>query len=241
MLAEEAHLALVDTLVQCSVRSLPGQPAKAVEFGLAACRRLSVEHSGILSWPPKHHNGRCLFALRRVSAMLAAAEAATTSHPGVLAALTPLLDELAALCDDCMANISEAERKAGQKLTGWQVRVALAAALAALLRLGSQMLQGELLDAAGTFIQGLLGDDAYAARLAGNRLVQVGWGMAESGWGAAARAQSVVLFGQEATALLELHELTIPRAPHPTVLTPPYTDCRCCWPSGPTRRGCLMP
>lgn len=59
-----------------------------------------------------------------------------------------------------------------QKLSSWQLRAALGEALSAVLRLDASLLTGELLDAAATFLQDLLADECYAARLAGARLVQ---------------------------------------------------------------------
>lgn len=70
-----------------------------------ACRRLGAG-AGILSWPPKTHNVRALFVLRRVQCILDAISAAfggggsvTAAVPGVL---RPLLDEMVAVVDDVM-------------------------------------------------------------------------------------------------------------------------------------------
>jgi hypothetical protein len=184
---EEAHLALVDALVRCTVRAMPAQPDEAAKYGLIACRHLSGEE-GILAWLPKHHNGRALFAMRRVRQLVAAAAAAAeparpqAAGQGADVAPTPvqqLLAELVGVVDDCMVNLAEAEAKTGeqgprQKLSSWQLRVALAEALVALLRADSKLLQGDVQQEALSFLQGLLIDDSYTVRLAGTRLVQVG-------------------------------------------------------------------
>ena len=146
MLAEEAHFALIDTMVQCCIRSLPARPEDALRIGLAACATLASEHGGVLAWPPRHHNGRCLFALRRAGAVVAAVAAAGAADPEILPALAPLLETMALVCDDVMINLAEAEAKASKggvahKLSSWQLRVALGAALAEVLRLDPRLLQ----------------------------------------------------------------------------------------------------
>ena len=184
---EEAHLALIDALVQCSVRAMAAQHAEAAKYGLIACRHLSGEE-GIQAWLPKHHNGRALFAMRRVRQLVAAAAAAAeparprAARQGADVAPAPvqqLLAELVGVVDDCMVNLAEAEAKTGeqgprQKLSSWQLRVALADALVALLRADPKLLQGDVRQEALSFLQGLLSDDSYTVRLAGTRLVQVG-------------------------------------------------------------------
>lgn len=226
VLAEEAHLALIDTLFQCCIRCLPGRPEDALRIGLAACSTLVSEHGGVLAWPPRHHNARCLFALRRVAAVVAAVEAAGAADPAVPPALAQLLDDLVLVCDDVMINLAEAEGKASsrgapQKMSSCQLRVALGAALAALLRLDPRLLQGEVLDAAGAHLQGLLDDEAYAARLAGGRLVQV----PALGEGAQAGRQAHAS-ASAAGACSPLHHLpyTHCSTPHPQVLLDVYPD-----------------
>lgn len=80
-------------------------------------------------------------------------------------------------------NLAEAEEKAGDKLSGWRLRVALAEGAAAVMRTDPKLMSPEVLEAALSCISGLLADDSYAARLAGGRLVQVrglGWGIFRS-------------------------------------------------------------
>ena len=99
---EETHLALVDTMVQCCVHAMPSAPAEAAQHGLAACVRLDVEHSGVLAWPPKHHNGRCLFAAQRARQRVEAAAAAQAADPEAAPVLRDLLSALVFILDDCL-------------------------------------------------------------------------------------------------------------------------------------------
>jgi hypothetical protein len=77
------------------------------------------------------------------------------------------------ILDDCLVNLAEAEEKAGDKLSGWRLRVALAEGAAAVMRTDPKLMSPEVLEAAVACISGLLADDSYTARLAGGRLVQV--------------------------------------------------------------------
>lgn len=101
-LPEETHLALIDTMVQCCVAAMPTAPAEAAQHGLDACSRLDVEHSGVLAWPPKHHNGRCLFAAQRARQMVEAAAAAQAADPEVAPVVRELLAALVFILDDCL-------------------------------------------------------------------------------------------------------------------------------------------
>lgn len=101
-LPEETHLALIDTMVQCCVAAMPTAPAEAAQHGLDACSRLDVEHSGVLAWPPKHHNGRCLFAAQRARQMVETAAAAQAADPEVAPVVRELLTALVFILDDCL-------------------------------------------------------------------------------------------------------------------------------------------
>ncbi|PSC71129.1 serine threonine-kinase ATM isoform X1 [Micractinium conductrix] len=175
VLPEEGFLLLADTLVQCCVRAMTADPAAAAKYGGSACRALGLETHGVLSWSPRYHNARCLFAVERVRAMAEAAAAAVAARGAPAAAvLRPLLVELAGVTDDAILNISEAEAKGNSgKLTGWPLRVALAQACMLLYRVDAALLAPDVLAAALQLTQGLLSDRSYAARLAGGRLVQV--------------------------------------------------------------------
>ena len=89
-------------MVQCCVHTMPSAPAEAAQHGLAACVRLDVEHSGVLAWPPKHHNGRCLFAAQRARQMVEAAAAAQATDPEAAPVLRELLSALVFILDDCL-------------------------------------------------------------------------------------------------------------------------------------------
>ncbi|KAL4452130.1 hypothetical protein ABPG75_007792 [Micractinium tetrahymenae] len=177
-LTDEARLTLVDTQVQCAVRALAADPAAGTRLGLAAAGALSAEPPGVLSWLPRHHAGRCLFAMRRVQQLAAVAAAAGGAGAGAMAVVQPLLGRLVEVTDDCLMNISDAETKgaesggAGSKLTSWRLRVAMAEAFVLLFRTDPRLLAGELLEAFQDFLQGLLKDESYGARLAATRLVQ---------------------------------------------------------------------
>lgn len=106
VLPEEGFLLLADTLVQCCVRAMTADPAAAAKYGGSACRALGLETHGVLSWSPRYHNARCLFAVERVRAMAEAAAAAVAARGAPAAAvLRPLLVELAGGSGDqcCMS------------------------------------------------------------------------------------------------------------------------------------------
>lgn len=92
-------------MVQCCLRAMPSAPAEAAQHGLAACTRLDVEHSGVLAWPPKHHNGRCLFAAQRARQMVEAAAAAHAADPEAAPVLRELLGALVFILDDCLVRL----------------------------------------------------------------------------------------------------------------------------------------
>ncbi|KAL4857208.1 Serine/threonine-protein kinase ATM [Chlorella vulgaris] len=171
-LPEEAHLALVDTLVQCAVRAMSSSPELGADYGLKACLQLGAEQ-GLLKWVPRHHNGRCLFAMRNVRQLVAAAAAVPPASAG---AVQGLLQELVQVADDCFVNLSDAESKGGaegQKVTAWPLRVALAEAFMALFAHNHRLLPPDVLASVQEYMKGMLSDESYGARLAGSRLVQV--------------------------------------------------------------------
>ncbi len=162
-LTDEARLALVDAQVQCAVQALASDAAAGTRLGLAAAGALSAEPPGVLSWLPRHHAGRCLFAMRCVQQLASAAAAAGATGSGAMAVVQPLLGRLVEVTDDCLMNISDAEAKGaesgggGAKLTSWRLRVAMAEAFVLLFRADPRLLGGELLEAFQDFLQVLLG------------------------------------------------------------------------------------
>lgn len=94
------------------------------------------------------------------------------AHPAGLDPLPPPPPPLTHAKPRSEAEARTQQQGTAQKLSSWQLRVALGEALSSVLRLDASLLTGELLDAAATFLQDLLADECYAARLAGARLVQ---------------------------------------------------------------------
>jgi hypothetical protein len=217
---------------------MSSSPELGADYGLKACLQLGAEQ-GLLKWVPRHHNGRCLFAMHSVRQLVAAAAAVPPASAG---AVQGLLQELVQVADDCFVNLSDAESKGGaegQKVTAWPLRVALAEAFMALFAHNHRLLPPDVLASVQEYMKGMLSDESYGARLAGSRLVQVRRvGAGGGGTRCCQESHSAVCIGMVGWCTDCWHVCVCGREP----ASSPFNQqlCRCCLRSTASPRLCLL-